>query len=112
MMTGDQSEIIELLGSPATYGGAEVQRIDTHTALVFLAGPRAWKLKRAVKFDYLDSSTPERRKQLCQAEVALSRRTAPAIYRGVVPFVTLQLIGLTLVIAFPILVFGPLRFFR
>ena len=34
------------------------------------------------------------------------------IYRGVVPFVALQLIGLALVIAFPILVFGPLRFFR
>ena len=34
------------------------------------------------------------------------------IYRGVVPFVGLQLIGLALTIAFPILVFGPLRFFR
>ena len=38
-------------------------------------------------------------------------RTAD-IYRGVVPFVALQLIGLALTIAFPILVFGPLRFFR
>ncbi len=38
-------------------------------------------------------------------------RTAD-IYRGVVPFVMLQLIGLALTIAFPILVFGPLRFFR
>jgi tripartite ATP-independent transporter DctM subunit len=34
------------------------------------------------------------------------------IYRGVVPFVALQLIGLVLTIAFPILVFGPVRFFR
>ena len=34
------------------------------------------------------------------------------IYRGVVPFVTLQLIGLVLTIAFPILVFGLVRFFR
>jgi tripartite ATP-independent transporter DctM subunit len=46
------------------------------------------------------------------------RGVAPAevktveIYRGVVPFVALQLIGLTLTIAFPALVFGPLRFFR
>jgi aminoglycoside phosphotransferase family enzyme/predicted kinase len=83
MITEDQSEIIELLESSTTYGGAHVERIDTHTAVVFLAGSRAWKLKRAVQFDYLDSSTPERRKQLCEAEVALSRRTAPAIYRGV-----------------------------
>ena len=34
------------------------------------------------------------------------------IYRGVVPFVALQLIGLTLIIAFPDLVFGLLRLFR
>src|SRR5215510_6236840 len=34
------------------------------------------------------------------------------IYRGVVPFVALQLIGLVLTIALPILVFGPVRFFR
>jgi tripartite ATP-independent transporter DctM subunit len=34
------------------------------------------------------------------------------IYRGVVPFVALQLIGLALTIAVPSLVFGPLRFFR
>jgi aminoglycoside phosphotransferase family enzyme len=85
MITGDQSEILELLGSPATHGGAAAERIDTHTAVVFLAGPRAWKLKRAIKFDYVDSSTPERRRQLCEAEVELSRRTAPDIYRGVVP---------------------------
>ena len=34
------------------------------------------------------------------------------IYRGVIPFVALQMIGLALTIALPILVFGPLRFFR
>jgi tripartite ATP-independent transporter DctM subunit len=34
------------------------------------------------------------------------------IYRVVIPFVGLQVIGLALTIAFPILVFGPLRFFR
>jgi len=85
MSAGDQYEIVELLGSPATYGGDDVERIDTHTAVVFLAGARAWKLKRAVTFDYLDSSTPERRKKLCEAEVELNRRTAPDTYRGVVP---------------------------
>jgi tripartite ATP-independent transporter DctM subunit len=34
------------------------------------------------------------------------------IYRGAVPFVALQAIGLALTIAFPVMVFGPLRFFR
>ena len=51
---------------------------------MFLAGARAWKLKRAVRFDYLDFSTPGRRKLLCEAEVRLNRRTAPSLYRGVV----------------------------
>ncbi|HYN06767.1 MAG TPA: AAA family ATPase [Vicinamibacterales bacterium] len=61
-----------------------VERIDTHTAIVFLVGARAYKLKRAVLFDYLDFSTSERRRALCDAEVRLNRRTAPALYRGVV----------------------------
>jgi uncharacterized protein len=85
MITEDQTAVIEFLSLPATHGGAAVERIDTHTAVVFLAGARAWKLKRAVQFDYLDFSTPERRHELCDAEVRLNQRTAPALYRGVVP---------------------------
>jgi aminoglycoside phosphotransferase family enzyme len=37
-----------------------------------------------VRYDYLDSSTIDRRKALCEAEVALNRRTAPSVYRGLV----------------------------
>jgi hypothetical protein len=84
MITEDQTAIIEFLASPATHGGAMVERIDTHASIVFLAGTRAYKLKRAVLFDYLDFSTCERRHVLCDAEVRLNRRTAPMLYRGVV----------------------------
>jgi len=83
MITEDQTAVIDFLASPSTHGGASVERIETHTAIVFLAGTRAYKLKRAVQFDYLDFSTPERRRALCDAEVRLNRRTAPALYRGV-----------------------------
>lgn len=83
MMTEDQTPVIDLLMAPATHGGAGVERIDTHTAVLFLAGDRAFKLKRAVLFDYFDGSTPDRRRILCEAEVVLNRRTAPTIYRGV-----------------------------
>ena len=83
MIVGDQTAVIEFLASPSTHGGASVERIETHTAIVFLAGTRAYKLKRAVLFDYLDFSTPERRRALCDAEVRLNRRTAPALYRGI-----------------------------
>lgn len=84
MIVADQSEVIEFLLSPRAHGGRSVERIDTHTAVVFLAGECAYKLKRAVRFDYLDFSTLELRRQLCQAEVRLNRRTAPDLYIGVV----------------------------
>ena len=83
MITEDQTPVVEFLGSPATHGGASVERIDTHTAIVFLAGDRAYKLKRAVRFDYLDFATAERRRASCDREVRLNRRTAPSVYRGV-----------------------------
>jgi aminoglycoside phosphotransferase family enzyme/predicted kinase len=60
------------------------ERIETHASIVFLAGTRAYKLKRAVRFDYLDFSTPERRRAMCEAERRLNQRTAPTLYRGVV----------------------------
>jgi aminoglycoside phosphotransferase family enzyme len=81
MITEDQSSVIDLLAAPSTHGGATVERIDTHASIVFLAGERAYKLKRAVRFDYLDFSTSERRRMLCEAEVRLNRRTAPTLYR-------------------------------
>jgi len=84
MGTEDQTAIVDFLGSSSTHGGVTVERIDTHSSIVFLAGARAWKLKRAVRFDYLDFSTAVRRKLLCEAEVRLNRRTAPSLYRGVV----------------------------
>ncbi len=84
MITEDQTPVIDFLASPSTHGGASVERIDTHTSIVFLAGSRAYKLKRAVRFDYLDFSSSERRRILCDAEVRLNLRTAPTLYRGVV----------------------------
>lgn len=85
MITEDQSSVVAFLSSPATHAGAAVERIDTHASIVFLAGERAWKLKRAVRYDYLDYSTADQRRAMCEAEVRINRRTAPALYRGVTP---------------------------
>jgi aminoglycoside phosphotransferase family enzyme/predicted kinase len=85
MVTEDQSAVIRFLASPATHGVPAVDRLETHTAIVFLAGSLAYKLKRAVRFDYLDFSTVERRRVCCEAEARLNQRTAPALYRRVVP---------------------------
>ena len=84
MITEDQTGVVQFLAAPSTHGGATVDRIDTHASIVFLAGERAYKLKRAVRFDYLDFSTSDRRRILCEAEVRLNRRTAPTLYRCVV----------------------------
>lgn len=69
----------------AELAGDTVERIDTHGAAVFLAGDRAYKIKRPVAFPYMDLSTPAKRRAACEAEVRLNRRTAPALYLGVAP---------------------------
>jgi len=74
----DQSEAIAFLDAHL----APQKRIDTHGAVVILAGERAYKLKRAVKFPYMDFSTVERRAAMCAAEIAINRRLAPEIYLG------------------------------
>ena len=87
MAHDEQREIIAFLSTPAAFGlrtGA-VDRIDTHISIVWLAGDRAYKLKRAVRFDYVDFSTSELRRVACEAEVRLNRRTASALYRSVLP---------------------------
>ncbi|MGN6516253.1 MAG: AAA family ATPase, partial [Rhizomicrobium sp.] len=69
---------------PASYGIAgPVERHETHGAIVFLAGDFAYKLRRAVRFPYMDYSTPERRRAACEAELAVNRRTAPSLYLDV-----------------------------
>jgi aminoglycoside phosphotransferase family enzyme/predicted kinase len=61
-----------------------VERIDTHAASVFLQGARALKIKRAVKFPFLDYSTLEKRKAACEEEIRINRPLAPQIYHRVV----------------------------
>ena len=77
-----QSEALALLSDPATYGSGvhRVERIDTHAATVFLAGERAYKVKRAVRFSFLDYSSLAARRQACAEELRLNRRTAPDLY--------------------------------
>lgn len=61
------------------------RRVDTHGAVVLLTADRAFKLKRAVKFPYMDFSTVERRREMCAAEIAINGLLAPEIYLGVAP---------------------------
>jgi aminoglycoside phosphotransferase family enzyme len=65
--TPSQEAVFAFLADPATHAGAAVKRIDTHAAAVFLAGERAFKVKRAVRFPFLDYSTLEKRRAACAA---------------------------------------------
>ena len=84
-VVADQSEVAAFLAQAKTYGPdtGQVLRLDTHGAMVFLAGRRAYKVKRAVKIPYLDYSTLAHRRACCQKEVEVNRRTAPDLYLGV-----------------------------
>jgi aminoglycoside phosphotransferase family enzyme/predicted kinase len=81
----NQPEVFAFLADPATHGGAPVRRIDTHSAAVFLAGNRAFKVKRAVRYPFLDFSALARRKAACEAEFEINRAFAPELYLGVIP---------------------------
>ena len=82
-----QAAVIEFLSQPGAYPGtvASVSRIGTHAALVFLAGDRAYKLKRAVKLPYLDFSTLEKRSAALHRELEVNSQATPELYLSVLP---------------------------
>ena len=82
-----ERRLVRFLSDRRSYphpAGAVAHR-DTHISHVFLAGRFAYKLKKPVKFSFLDASTLALRKQWCRDEFALNRRLAPWLYLGVVP---------------------------
>lgn len=65
-----------------------VDRVDlrqTHLSWLFFADNRVFKVKKPVRFDFVDFSTPERREFFCQEEIRLNRRLSPEVYLGVTP---------------------------
>ncbi len=76
-----------MMRQPSSYpeNPTSVHVIETHISWVFLTDRHAFKLKKPVKFDFLDFSTLELRKRACFDEVRLNRRLAPDVYIGVLP---------------------------
>jgi uncharacterized protein len=58
---------------------------ETHISWVLLTGEFAYKIKKSVKLDFIDTSTLARRHHLCSEELRLNRRLASALYLDVVP---------------------------
>jgi uncharacterized protein len=83
----NQEQLIAFLKSPESYphGPTEVRAIQTHISWVFIASPFVFKVKKPVNLGFLDFSTLEKRRHLCQREIDLNRRLCPEIYLETVP---------------------------
>ncbi len=57
--------------------------VETHVSSLVFDGDVAHKRKKAVRFPFVDLSTPEKRREMCEREVALNRRFSPDVYLGV-----------------------------
>ena len=62
-----------------------VSLIETHISWVILTPAFAFKIKKNLRFSFLDFSTPERRAFFCAEELRLNRRLAPDMYLDVLP---------------------------
>ncbi|HEX6135525.1 MAG TPA: hypothetical protein VFZ24_16255 [Longimicrobiales bacterium] len=83
------AERVAFLSDPDSYaeGTGDVEKIETHMAFVFLTDAHAYKLKKPVRYEFLDFSTLPLRRRTCEDEVRLNRRLAPDVYIGAVPLV-------------------------
>lgn len=82
-----QSELIESLQRIACFPHkvARLLLVQTHISWVLLTGPFAYKIKKAINLGFLDFSSLEKRKYLCEEELRLNRRFSPDLYLDVVP---------------------------
>jgi uncharacterized protein len=80
-------EKVAFLSRATSYASAvrPVTRLETHMSWVFLAGEEVFKLKKPLRFPYLNFSTLARREAACRAELALNHRLACDVYKAVVP---------------------------
>ncbi|HXY57532.1 MAG TPA: hypothetical protein VEH76_03035 [Methylocystis sp.] len=73
---------LRFLSDPASYPQRpqKVRVVETHMSFVFIADERTYKLKKPVRFSYLDFSTLKLREAMCREELRLNRRLAPHVY--------------------------------
>ena len=79
-----ESSARDTLASWLERRGLQAEWRETHASVVALTADRVFKIKKPVRFDFLDLSTPRRRLEVCGREVELNRRLAPDTYLGVI----------------------------
>ncbi|MEW6703662.1 MAG: hypothetical protein AB1430_02275 [Pseudomonadota bacterium] len=80
----DPAAKLHFLLSPAAHGADAdaAELIETHMSWVVLCGERALKMKKPVRYAFLDFSTPAAREHDAREELRLNRRLAPQVYLG------------------------------
>ncbi len=79
---GDDAAALRTDAAPGSGTLSRAEVCETHTAVVFFVGDRAYKLKKPVDLKFLDYTTVEARRTACEREVALNRRFSPDVYLG------------------------------
>ncbi len=84
--------LIQSLLSPSSYPHPvdAVELIETHGAWVLLAGDQAYKIKKPVRFPFMDFGTLALRRAACETELRVNRRfashtAATQLYQDVLP---------------------------
>src|SRR5687768_5579961 len=83
----DQESLVFTMLEPAFYPShpKEILHKETHISHIFLAGDLVYKIKKPVKFSFLNFSTLGKRRHFLQEELRLNRRLSPSVYLGVLP---------------------------
>ena len=82
-LPGTEAELRYLQSVLAPAGiGEPVRRIETHMSFVLLGGEQVLKLKKPVRYPFLDFSTVALRERDAREELRLNRRLAPHVYLG------------------------------
>ena len=81
----DFESVVAAMSDPEFYPEAPdtVEVRETHISWVFLAGDRAYKLKKPVVLPFLDHGGVARRREMCEREIELNQRLAGELYLGV-----------------------------
>ncbi len=81
----DQDRIVRALLRPETYPHRppRITHLQTHISHVFLTGGLVYKVKKPIRYDFLDFSTLAKRGYFCRQEVRLNRRLTHDLYLGV-----------------------------
>src|SRR5262245_41977316 len=82
-----QSELVSAMLEPGFYPKrpTKVAHKETHISHVFLTDDLVYKVKKAVRFPFLDYSTLGKRRHFLNEELRLNRRLAPSVYLAVMP---------------------------